>query len=82
MTYIRKNIIIPKKIFEQGDNPQWFGTVEDTYVEIYYDDSKSVRSPINMYAVFSGKGFHGWLEFGYTMPEVIHVSKTKVKEYK
>jgi len=70
MTYIRKTLIIPKQIWEQGDNPQWSGVIDTMPVEVFYDDDISGGSSENQYAVFSSKGFHGWLSLGFTMSEI------------
>ena len=82
MTYIRAKLLIPKNIYEQGDMPQWIGKVNGDDVEIYYDDDMSSDSPTNVYAVFSDKGFHGWLEFGFVMQEILKILKSEPTDYK
>lgn len=82
MTYIRLNLIIPQNIYEQGDMPQWEGEVEGNKVEVFYDDDISGVSSQNQYAVFSSKGFHGWLSLGFTMSEILMMVKKEVEDYK
>jgi hypothetical protein len=81
MIFIRKQLLLPKQIFEQGDNPQWTGEVENNPVEIYYDDDISGRSAENQYAVFSDKGFHGWLGLGFSMTEILGAVKSEPSDY-
>ena len=75
-------IIIPENITAQGDNPQWTGEINNKQVAIYYDDDISGANPVNMYALFSDDGFHGWLELGFTMSEIYMVAGRKPTDYK
>jgi len=57
---------------------QWKGTVHGELIEIYYDDKASQTSNVNLYAVFSQKGFLGFLELGFAYPEI----ESFIKKYK
>lgn len=76
------NLELPTQIFEQGELPQWRGSVRDkTTVEIYYDDDISGVSSTNKYAVFSEAGFHGWLSFGFVYREIEIIVQKEVIDY-
>ena len=74
-------MLIPKNILEQGEKPQWQGKINDVDIEVYYDDVISKSSTMNHYAVFSEKGFHGWVCFGFTLLEIIAASKLEPCDY-
>lgn len=57
---------------------QWRGKIGDTTVEIYYDDKISERAGENQYAVFTEKGFLGWLPLGFTQADI----QSMVEKYK
>lgn len=52
---------------------QWSGKIGRKNVAVFFDDSQ--------YSVFSDKGYHGTMEIGFTMSELIHVSKYKAIKY-
>lgn len=54
-----------------------------TVYEVYYDDKKSSKSDGNKYAVFTDTYFVGWLDLGYSLPELRQmVIENKPKKYK
>lgn len=71
---------VPEKFFKQGDL-QFLQKVKGTDVEIYYDDYVSARNPENMYALFTEKGFHGWLKNDFTMTEINFVVSQSPLDY-
>ena len=62
---------LPEHISES--DVQWNGIINDVPVSVFFDDSD--------YSVFSTKGYHGTMELGFTMSELIKVAKDKPKKY-
>lgn len=62
-------LILPESL--RKESPQYTGEHDGSMVVVVYDDKASTNSEVNEYAVFSKKGFHGWLGLGYTMSELL-----------
>jgi hypothetical protein len=57
------------------------GVIKGVEFEVYYDDNKSSKSDVNQYAVFTDKGFMGWLPLGFTNSDLYDLVKSEVKKY-
>jgi hypothetical protein len=62
---------IPESILKSNEKPKWIGNIEGEEVHVYYDENASKFSESTLYAVFSSKGFHGWVEKEYSNIELI-----------
>lgn len=62
---------IPKSILISGVKPHWAGKIQDEEILIYLDEEMSKYSPVNVFAVFSNMGFHGWINEGYKPIELL-----------
>ena len=65
---------LPEHIKEK--DIQWQGTVRGKRIWIYYDDKATHSDLSNHYAVFSNKGLIGWVQFGFTYPEIENLIKS------
>jgi len=52
---------------------QWSGNIDNKDVAVFFDNSE--------YSVFSTEGYHGTMELGFTMSELLHVAKHKPIPY-
>ncbi len=71
-------ITLPKSF--QKENPQEIKIGENDSVVVLYDDRASRVSSTNQYAVFTKKGFHGWMDLGFTQSELMFMANREPKE--
>lgn len=69
-------LILPKSL--QKEHSHYTGEHNGSFVVVIYDEEASGVSSNNLYAVFSKKGFHGWLNLGWSKADLIQVLNTKV----
>lgn len=62
------SLILPESL--RKERPQYTGEHNGSLVVVVYDDKASRNSTVNQYAVFSKKGFHCWMELGWSMSEL------------
>ncbi len=74
-------ITLPKSF--QKENSQeikiWYGK-NNSVVLVLYDDRASRVSSTNQYAVFTKKGFHGWMDLGFTQSELMFMANREPEE--